>query len=171
MAKQVKQEPEVIDCKNLLALDLGTISTGYAWFVDGKLKEHGTIKAKDKDPWDRIHKIKEELNFLEFYHFKFTLVIENPFIHAKNAQGRLVTFALHGVIRELFYGNNIYGIDNKTWKKVVTGDGNATPAQYKAYIDMQYEPTASEDEAAAIGVGAGFLMTEGNARGANPYAD
>ena len=111
---------------NVIGIDPSLTATGYAVFIDSKLRESGVIKTNVKDTTEkRIEHIRDTIqNKIEHYKLK-TSVIEG---YSYGSSGRAVFTLgeLGGVLRNHFHRNNIEFtvIPPTVIKRFVTGKGN-----------------------------------------------
>lgn len=144
--------------KRISGLDTSTIKNGYAFFINGKLKKHKLIKAKQKDPFEsRLFYIVNEIEKQLKKDKPEILVLEKAFqrssFNARNAEmlnkikgaiiylcGKLNILVTESTTVEC---NKVWGIPHRTKrkeKKQMTID----------FVNKEYNISVTDDEADAI---------------------
>jgi Holliday junction resolvasome RuvABC endonuclease subunit len=88
----------------LLALDLSTVSSGWAVFESNELIEAGKIVAKQKELYDRIGEMKSGVLDLLIFHNPAHIVIESVF-SGNNLKTAAILSELQGVVKYLCWEN------------------------------------------------------------------
>jgi Holliday junction resolvasome RuvABC endonuclease subunit len=146
--------------KKLIALDLSTISTGYAVFINGELESSGTIiPGKKLEVMNRIYVIYKELKNLIDYP---DVVVVEKALSLQNGDTTIKLAKLHGVLLSICMEQmvKLEEIDNQTWKKHIAG-AKASKEQTKDFLEkIRGIKTQTTDESDAIGVGMGWMAEE-----------
>ena len=155
---------------NILALDLSTRSTGYAYFEDGSLIAQGCITAYSTDLINRISKIIQGLKIEVFNSFKIDKVIveevrpENGMQNIKTHRALMwlqaaVAFLVHDIDKNI----QIDYIYPSEWRKqcgIHTGRGikrETLKQKDIEFVKEKYGLDVNDDVADAIGIGYGYL--------------
>lgn len=151
----------------LLSIDPSTSILGWAIFENSKYKESGIIKTKEKDSKEcRIEQIRKYLENMIIIKVIKVVVIED-YSYGSKGRGIYTIGELGGVIRNLFYRNDIpvYAISPNEIKKFVAGAGKGTCKKnlmlLKAYqkFGMEFE---DDNECDAFCAGKCYLKTKKN---------
>ncbi len=143
----------------ILAIDQATKVSGYALFINNKLKECGVV-ASDKDetnPIERIRQMGLELQKLIHTTQPDYVVFEN--VQYQRNQGTFKMLSqLQGVLMEILFELNIDFtiIESTAWKSFCGIKGKDRAPQKlntKVFVKEAYNQDCTEDEADAIGIG------------------
>lgn len=143
---------------NILALDQGSLKSGFAIFKDNELIKHGIFDIKDEDnPRERIHTIALFLQQL-VKDYKINLVTIEDVQMQKNPATLKLLSSLQSVLVEYLHSNNIpYMIlAPSQWRselKLGTGKRDILKQRAIKNIEKELNFTAQEDEAEAICIG------------------
>lgn len=120
------------DCK-LIAFDSSTTRTGYALYVNGKLKEHGTFDhSNEKDTLIRMEDMMISIRDYILKHKPDILVIERPPL-VKDPNTLINLAEIVGVVRGLslsVYAEYVEYMPN-SWRKHIAGDNEKIPIARK----------------------------------------
>ena len=150
---------------NLLALDQASKTSGWAVFIDGKLKTWGHFTMEQDDMGERLNKIRAKVvDLLEEY--SIDEVAYEDIQLQSNVGNNVHTFKVlaevYGILTELFYS---YKIPAKSylasvWKSQLNIKGRDRAAQKRAaqaYVMDTFKIKCTQDEADAICIGASVL--------------
>lgn len=110
------------------------------------------IKTNKKDFYERLFYLFKEFKYFLDNAQVYYAYIEQPVIAMRHKSVRMVN-QVSGMLLTLMMEYNItFGeVHNKTWKKVVVGNGNATKKEIMEYVQKTYQLNKiSQDVADAI---------------------
>ena len=145
---------------NILAIDPSSQRVGWAYFMDGKVKEKGFICLSGN-----FNKKLLTLNkaFTEIINGRELdwVIIEDQFVCSINLKSGLVVSKFAGIIAGLLAFSQgeqikIDFISVAEWKKNVVDNGSASKETIRSYYDEE-----DDDIASAIGIGEGWLAKDG----------
>jgi len=152
----------------LLAVDTGTQSVGWAVFDGGGLVDSGSVQAKGKNRENRLGFLYEAFRSLFTIHRPETVVYEAG-VQVKG-NSRKTYFAMGmgaGVLvaaSKAVDGPAPVPVVVTAWKLAFCGKGCASKEDVsRAVADVFGVAPEVQDEADAIGIGAGWLAMEGGA--------
>lgn len=152
---------------NLLALDQASRTSGYAVFIDGELKDHGTFTFSDDNIDTRLVKIKQRvLELIDKYSINKVVFedIQQQGNVANNIQTFKVLAEVYGVIAATLQERNIphESILASSWKSALGVKGRTRPEQKKnaqMYVQATYGVKPSQDACDAICIGSAYLKS------------
>ena len=145
----------------LLSLDISTLSTGYAVYVNNTLKEFGTVTNSKKDEiLTRGNNIAEQVRLLviKYGHFDEVAVEELKVISNQSVLVKL-GIVTGMVVREL-QDSTVTFLPPTTWRKTFGINGKREIAKKKA-IDLCLKKgynVKNDDEAEAILLGESYIF-------------
>lgn len=149
----------------ILALDVSTISTGYALYVGDKLTKYGFVKPTGKDWLVRVRKMTDKVAELDKEYSIDTVVIEDTFF-LKNIKTVKKLCLAQGILLGQLPKANLIQVFPNTWKKHFgLGKGKATRDEQKQTSISVAETMflighgINDDEADAILMGRYVLET------------
>lgn len=156
--------------RKLLALDQASRITGWAYFEDKELKEHGKFVADDDDIGERLYfirdKVKElidkyDINEVAFEDIQLQGNVTN------NVQTFKILAEVFGIVYELVTELNIphTAVLSGTWKSTLGIKGRTRPEQKRnaqAFVQQTYNIKATQDECDAICIGTHMILNKNN---------
>lgn len=146
----------------ILSIDPSLNSTGFAIIDTSKRKKENRLLHYGHIP---NHHLNSDDSGLKLIHIEMILktlgiVFKPQIIVAEDLTGNKFNdlkqnSKAHGIMEKVFVGKNIVKINNKTFKKEFTGNGNAKKQDVANKV-LEYFPNihfATDDESDAIGIG------------------
>lgn len=151
----------------LLALDQSSHISGYAVFIDGKLKTYGKIDLKDSDVGIRLTQLRKELIKLIMDNDIDYIAFEDIYMDGQkvnNVQTFKVLAEVFGVCYELFTELEIpcEAVLAGTWKSTLGIKGKTRPEQKKGaqeYVKNRFQVNVIQDVADALCIGAHIIRS------------
>lgn len=145
----------------LLALDQASVTSGYAIFIDGELKDCGKFTFEDDDIGIRLVKIRNKVlsliisNNIDYVAFEDIQLQNNV---PNNVQTFKVLSEVYGVILELIKELKISCeiVHSNKWKSELNIKGTARAEQKRnaqLYVQQTYNLKAAQDTCDAICIG------------------
>lgn len=142
----------------MLSLDVAT-STGWAYWIDGKLKSIGCFKCEE--PIDMVNNLRilqenKQINFIIYERIPMVNNVDT-FRFLCHMESAVEIFASIGEIP-------IDKINVMTWKLHALGKGDATKeevrdfVEYKFLKNKKFDKDLEQDIYDAIGIGYGYLL-------------
>ena len=92
---------------NVLGIDPSLTATGYAVFIDSKLRESGVIKPnKNGTVEERIEHIRDAIQ-RKIEHYKLKTAVIEGYSYGSKGRATFTSGELGGVLRNYFHRNNI----------------------------------------------------------------
>lgn len=150
----------------ILALDQSSRVSGWAVFDDGELIEYGKIDlSKESQIGERLHKLRQLIfNMIKELNID-KVILEDIYMDGQkinNIQTFKVLAEVFGVLFELCIDLNIpvEAVLAGTWKSTLNIKGKTRPEQKRAaqaWVQENYNITASQDEVDAICIGSHII--------------
>ena len=153
---------------NLLALDQASVTTGWAFFQDGRLQKFGHFSYNDEDIGIRLTRIRDKVKTLCLDNNIDEVVYEDIQLQ-ENVGNNVHTFKVlaevYGVLTQLFDSLAIPARSyiSTSWKSRLHIKGRTRAEQKRAaqaYVMDTYQAKCTQDEADAICIGASVLILE-----------
>ena len=132
---------------HICGIDSSSKNLAIVSFEDGKLGNFLLLKSNEKNTTKRIFKLcsifeKEILNFSP------NLVVIESSIYVSNYKSSQVLAEMIGNIKYICQKNNILieSVSNKTWKKQIIGNGNASKDEIKKWVVSHYPELEGSDQ-------------------------
>lgn len=155
--------------KNLtLALDVSTLSTGWAVFDGSQLVQSGVLKHKGKSYFERARFMANELRAIQLqaitrYQKPFdSIAVEQNTVLGPNQQSSIKIGIATGVILSKLIADNLYFINVSTWRKYwrfsyKDRSKKSMKKQAVAKVADNFSKSVKDDEADAILLGSYFV--------------
>lgn len=144
----------------ILSLDLSTRSTGYAVYINNKLKEYGTITPNKKDDLlARGNYTAEQVRLLVLKYGHFDKVVVEELKVISNQKVLVMLGIVTGMVVRELQDSDLTFLPPTSWRKTFGINGKREIAKKKA-IDLCVNRGLSiktDDEAEAILLGESFI--------------
>lgn len=150
----------------ILGLDISSKNFGWALFRERNEEyfyyDSGVSISKHRDPIDRLEELSQMMKNLISRQASIShSVIERP-VFVKNIRGTMSMLLVQGALCYVLRSNGISVdfIDNRKWKDLLMGKGNAAKEEIREFIELycEIEPkTVYMDESDAIGIALAYL--------------
>ena len=155
----------------ILTLDLSTKQSGYAIGQNEKLLQHGYFAASNKNPYERIIKMRDSItNLLKIN--KISKIVMEEVRPEYNSHTNKILMYLHACVVMAAYENNpqieFEFLGASQWRakiKIKQGRGikrNQLKSQDINYVQQKYGITVNDDEADAICILDAYCINENN---------
>lgn len=153
---------------NLLALDQASVTTGWAFFKDGRLDGFGHFSFTDDNLGIRLTKIRDKVKRLCEEHNIDEIVYEDIQLQSNvgnNVQTFKVLAEVYGVLTQLFDSLAIPARSyiSTSWKSRLGIKGRTRTEQKRAaqaYVLDHFQTKCTQDEADAVCIGASILTID-----------
>lgn len=148
----------------ILSLDLSTRSSGYAVWVNGKLKEYGTIKNSSEDFLERGNYMAENVRLLVLKHGKFDKVVVEELKVITNQKVLVMLGIVNGLVLRELSDTEVTFVPPTAWRKTFHLNGKRSDAKRKAiaFVKGKGIDVKNDDEAEAILIGKYYIKTLDN---------